>query len=589
MPKSRARLLDLVPQNCARYGMQSRGTRSSGDKEWPTWLTPLIPYTLAVAFVLIAFAGTALLKWRWPQAPSFMFFVPAIALTAWRAGRGATVLATVLSLLLIDWFFLPPLQSLEIDGSTSALDIIAFLILTGTIIVATEALRRAHQVSERRARELQALSTRASKLLSVTTALSDATTAADVTRVFLDQGLAVLEAPRGVLVRSDGTRHEILGVKGYSPELEARARTLTPDADVPVMVALRTGELIWLASAQEYRERFGAAVAEFGVLSETQAHVALRLMHQDDIVGAMSLSFPARNALGVTDRTFTLLLAQATAVALHRALAYDTERERRLNAEVLAHAREEVLGVVAHDLRNPLNLISTTAQFLIEEDLDRSKRSGMLERCLRAVRQMNRLIADLLDTVRLQAGRLSLNVEDVPIADVVQQTDDTFRPLADAQQIAFRAEWPNDRTMVRADPLRLSQVLGNLIGNALKFTPVGGIVTLLIQREPQCVVFRVEDTGEGISPDQVDRVFQDFWQARKGDGRGIGLGLAIAKALVEAQGGTISVESVVGKGTTFSFTLPTSSASSEIQTSERLRRADRLPPRDRDAEPLPLR
>jgi K+-sensing histidine kinase KdpD len=544
--------------------MRFRGGPSTGEKERPAWRTRLAAYALAVAFVLVAFAGTALLKQRWQQAPSFMFFVPAIALTAWRAGRGATVLATTLSLFLIDWFFLPPLRSLEIAGSTNVLDIIAFVILTATIIVATEALRRAHQLSERRAGELQAVSTRASKLLRVTTALSEATTAAEVTRVFLDQGLAVLEAPRGVLVRADLKEHEILGVKGYSPELEAHARALTADAEVPVMVALRTGEPIWLASAEEYRERFPAAVAQFGALSETQAHVALRLTHQDEVVGAMSLSFPAPTALGVTDRAFTLLLAQATAAALHRAVAYDAERERRLNAEVLAHAREEVLGVVAHDLRNPLNLISTTTQFLIEEDLDRPRRSAMLERCLRSVRQMNRLIADLLDTVRLQAGRLSLNIEDILIVDVVQQTEDTFRPLADAQNIAFRAEWPNDRTAVRGDPLRLSQVLGNLIGNALKFTPAGGTVTLRIQREQQYVVFRVEDTGQGIAPDQLGRVFEDFWQARKGDGRGIGLGLAIAKALVEAQGGTIAVESEPGNGTTFTFTLPASNPPSVI-------------------------
>jgi K+-sensing histidine kinase KdpD len=559
--------------------MRSPDKRRTGVQERRAWRERLADCALAVAFVLLAFGGTALFKERWPQAPSFMFFVPAIALTAWRAGRGATVLATVLSLLLIDWFFLPPAQSFKIDGSTGLLDIIAFLILTATIIVATEALRRAHQLAEARADELQRVSTRASKLLGVTTALSEATTTAEVTSVFLDQGLAVLEAPRGVLVRGDGTRHEVLGVKGYSPALEASARSLGGDAEVPLMVALRTGEPIWLSSAEEYRSRFPAAVAEFGVLRETQAHVALRLMHQDDIVGAMSMSFPAPNALGVTDRAFTLLLAQATAAALHRALAYDAERERRLNAEVLAHAREEVLGVVAHDLRNPLNLISTTSQFLIEEDLDRPRRSAMLARCLRAARQMNRLIADLLDTVRLQSGRLSLNVEDVAISDVVQQTEETFRPLADTHQIALRADVPNDRTVVRADPLRLSQVLGNLIGNALKFTPAGGTVTLRIECQQQYVAFRVEDTGQGIAPDQVGCVFQDFWQARKGDGRGIGLGLAIAKALVEAQGGTISVESTLGAGTTFSFTLPAANSSRELLKNEaRARTSEAISP-----------
>jgi K+-sensing histidine kinase KdpD len=566
--------------------MRFREWRHASEEQRAPARTRLPAYALGLAFVLVAFAGTALLKQRW-QAPSFMFFVPAIALTAWRAGRGPTALATISSLLLIDWFFLPPIASFEIAGATNVLDIIAFLVLSATIVVATELLRRAHHVSERRAMELEAVSTRASKLLSVTTALSEATTAAEVARVFLDQGLAVLEAPRGVLACVDGARHEVIGVKGYSPELEASVRSLAADADVPLMVALRTGESIWLASAAEYRERFAAAVAKFGALSETQAHVALQLTHQDAVVGAMSLSFPAPSAFGVTDRAFTLLLAQATGAALHRALAYDAERERRLNAEVLAHAREEVLGVVAHDLRNPLNLISMTAQYLIDADIDRPKRSAMLARCLRAVQQMNRLIGDLLDTVRLQAGRLSLDVEDVMVGDVVQQIEETFRPLADAQKIAFRVDWPNDGAVVRADALRVAQVLGNLIGNALKFTPAGGTVTLRIERDARSVVFRVEDTGQGIPPDQVGKVFEDFWQARKGDRRGIGLGLAIAKALVEAQGGTIAVESTLGRGTTFSFTLLASNGSSQVQN-ERLTRSERSAPRDPPAQRLPL-
>jgi signal transduction histidine kinase len=212
----------------------------------------------------------------------------------------------------------------------------------------------------------------------------------------------------------------------------------------------------------------------------------------------------------------------------------------------------------------------------------------MLERCLRSVRQMNRLIADLLDTVRLQSGRLSLNVEDVAVADVVQQTEETFRPLANAQKIEFRVEWPNDRTAVRADLLRVSQVLGNLIGNALKFTPSGGTVTLRIHRDQQNLVFRVEDTGQGIAAEQVACVFQDFWQARKGDGRGIGLGLAIAKALVEAQGGTIAVRSTLGQGTTFSFTLPASSVQVEPLRHDRHARSDRSISRSGPAEALPL-
>ena len=106
----------------------------------------------------------------------------------------------------------------------------------------------------------------------------------------------------------------------------------------------------------------------------------------------------------------------------------------------------------------------------------------------------------------------------------------------------------------------MQQALGNLLGNAIKFTPEGGRVSLEATLETGRVIFRVADTGPGIAPDRLPHVFEQFWQGKKSDGRGVGLGLAIAKAIVEAHLGTIEVESVVGKGTTFSITLPTGAA-----------------------------
>jgi signal transduction histidine kinase len=521
----------------------SRWTRASG-------------YLLAIVLVLTAFASTAVLKSRW-NAPSFMIFVPVIAIAAWRGGRGPTVLAAALSFLLIDWFFILPIHSFGIVGATAVLDSLAFFVLAATIIIAMEALQRSRTLAEAHAAELETVALRASRLLEVTTALSEATTADEVTAVALGKGIGLLEASRGVLLRSDGKEIELLGTRGI-PELDpgTRQRMMAPGAVSPVMDSLHSGRPVWVRSIEDFKRRYPEAYERLHAINDPHALVAAPLTHGGETFGAISFLFDGTSAFGVVDEAFTLLLAQATGTALHRASSYDSERQRRRDAETLARAREDVLGVVAHDLRNPLNVISGVTHLLVDESLAPAARSRLGDTSHRAVKQMNRLIEDLLDAVRLQSGTLSLNLEAVRVADVIQQTEETFRPLAEARAINFRVERPRHPSIVCADPVRLSQVLGNLLGNALKFTPSSGTVTLRVGADAGRAVFEVADTGPGIDEAHLQHVFQDFWQARTGDGRGVGLGLAIAKAIVEAHGGEIRVDSAPGAGSTFSFTVP---------------------------------
>jgi signal transduction histidine kinase len=286
-----------------------------------------------------------------------------------------------------------------------------------------------------------------------------------------------------------------------------------------------------------------------------QTYLSTPLVHGGETIGAMSLHFKEAAAVGASDRTFTLLLAQAAATALYRAQSYDSELDKRRHAEMLAQAREDVLGVVAHDLRNPLNLILMTTELLIDEELTPERRKEMLGIATRAAKQMNRLIDDLLDHVRLQAGKLSLDVEDVSVDTIFKQAEETFRPLAERRHLHFEAAAQNG-VMVRADLTRVSQIVGNLIGNAIKFTPEQGSVKLRAAPDDKLVVFQIVDDGPGIAPDNISHLFDNFWQARKSDHRGVGLGLAIVKELVEAHGGKIWVESTVDHGSTFSFSLP---------------------------------
>jgi signal transduction histidine kinase len=313
---------------------------------------------------------------------------------------------------------------------------------------------------------------------------------------------------------------------------------------------------VWLRSVAEYRDRFPWAYDRFSAASAIRAHVALPLRHGGEIVGVLAMSFVSPSALGAADQAFTLLLAQAAADALSRSRSYDAERAARREAETLAQARADVLGIVAHDLRNPLNAIGSSSEILLELDVPSADRQQMLAVMKRAVRRMNRLINDLLDATRLQAGRLSLDLANVDVRDIVREADEMCRHEAKERGVQLHTAMPELEQLVHADGGRVLQAVVNLIGNALKFTGAGGRVTVSARRTGNVVVFCVTDTGPGIPEEDQAHLFDAFWQARNGDRRGVGLGLAIAKGIVEAHGGRIWVESKPGKGSTFSFTLP---------------------------------
>ena len=448
---------------------------------------------------------------------------------------------------------------------TVSLVAVTLLVVAVTVTIALESVRRSRALADSNAAdlknanaEIRRITNRASGFLEVTTALSEAKSVDEVTEVVLTKGLAMVEASRGILISVDGDRVRLLGTRGISAALESEIGALTLDTEIPVVQAVRKGGMISIESAAEFREKYGRLYQGMSELPDMQTYLATPLVHDGETVGSISLHFKEAGAVGASDRTFTLLLAQAAAIALHRARSYDAEMDKRRRAELLAQAREDVLGVVAHDLRNPLNLIQMTVELIIDEDLPAERRKEMLAIGLRAAKQMNRLIEDLLDHVRLQAGRLSLDVEDVSVHTIIQDAEETFRPLADRRHVHFETTGDGG-VSVRADRTRVSQIVGNLIGNAIKFTPEQGIVKLRATPDDKQVVFQVVDDGPGIPADNISHLFDNFWQARKSDRRGVGLGLAIAKELVEAHGGKIWVESSVDRGSTFSFSLPAAS------------------------------
>jgi len=249
-------------------------------------------------------------------------------------------------------------------------------------------------------------------------------------------------------------------------------------------------------------------------------------------------------------------VALASELARHGSLASDNAR-LYLESQQAVHAREEVLAIVSHDLRNPLNAVTLAAQLMRMSDGMPAEELEQLETIELSAQRMRRLIEDLLDVTRLEGGK-QLPIEPAPldVKELLDQTYELFKGQASASSIELRCEAGDDLPPVHADHHRVSQVLSNLVGNSMKFTPAGGRIAVRAARSDSEVRFTVSDTGSGIPQRNLKDIFNPYWQAKRTARLGAGLGLPIAKGIVEAHGGRIWVESEPGKGTTFTFTLP---------------------------------
>ncbi len=318
------------------------------------------------------------------------------------------------------------------------------------------------------------------------------------------------------------------------------ARPLDPRATTGASHVARTGnpELVT-----------DAATAEVGDSPRAGLRSILRvpLRDTDRVVGVISLGFRESN------REYQQGDVElVNAVAIRGGWAVQAARQYEVATRAIA-SRDDIMAVVAHDLRGPL------ATMLLGVDALRAERgSAIVDRIERAGARMEQLIADLLDWGSLESGHLRITPEVVSYHALVSDAVDALAPQASARQQRLETSLPDPDVQVRCDRARTFQVFANLVGNAIKFTPDGGRIVIRAEVEPAVVRFTVEDEGPGIAADHLPHVFERYWQADGGtEGRrGIGLGLAIASGIVSAQGGAIAAVSDPGAGARFAFTVP---------------------------------
>ncbi len=402
----------------------------------------------------------------------------------------------------------------------------------------------------------RALAARTSRLHALTAALSEAITVDAVARVVVARGRAAVGAiGADVAILADSGEH--LEMLAAEPAIEEPVR-IPVDQGLVSTEALETRSPVFVKSFDELQQRYwrsAPAAADAGYVSSA----VLPLLREGTAIGTLSFHFTVPVNFDDEYKALLISVAQHCAQALDRARLYEAAQAARAEAETANKLKDDFLSIVSHELRTPLTSIIGWTTILQKPAIE----AGVAARAYQGIRdnaeRQARLIDDLLDFSRMAAGRLALKREPVNLHDLLRHVVELVLPTAAANRVELRYG-EIAPAVVTGDSRRLEQVFLNLLGNALKFTPEGGLIHLSAVLDGEHVDVSLSDTGAGIDPAFVPHVFERFRQDNtlsSHQSGGVGLGLSIAKELVEAHGGTIAVQSEgPGRGATFIVRLP---------------------------------
>jgi signal transduction histidine kinase len=306
------------------------------------------------------------------------------------------------------------------------------------------------------------------------------------------------------------------------------------------------------AAVDPLNEEIANALRAAGVSSILVAPVVVR----GRTLGAMTLGIVGSDRCYTKrDLSFAVEVAERAAFGIENIRLHEETRRAADELRRAVQLREDVLAIVSHDLRNPLSTVHLSAAKLQDKHADDPGSRKQLDTVQRGVSRMEHLIDDLLDMVSIQTGRFSLHRRPIDATKLVTETLDDLEPAATAKGITLERD-VEAHLFIHADASRLTQVFGNLVGNAQKFCRSGDTIRVRVTVIDRAAQFVVEDTGPGIPPAELPHIFEPYWSARRHERQGTGLGLYICKGIIEEHGGQLWVESKLGEGTKFLFRIP---------------------------------
>jgi signal transduction histidine kinase len=346
--------------------------------------------------------------------------------------------------------------------------------------------------------------------------------------------------------------------RGYPTEVLQQWDRIPIDAQVPLSECVWTATPVWLESSEAWTARYPALAGM--PRSSHSAAAAIPLLAHGRALGAMGLSFNAARTFDADDRMLIVNLTQQCALALERAQLFEAERTAHAAAEAALRARDEFLSVAAHELRTPLTSLRLYAQHLVRKlSSDRVPDPEELRRSFvvfdSQTDRLTRLVTELLDVSRIESGRFPISPETVDLAQLVGDAVERSRLRSEDRVISL--ETP-PLAQAEVDPLRIEQVVTNLLDNAVKFSPADTPVEVTIrQATPGEWEIGVRDHGVGIEPEHRARVFERFYQAKvQQHNPGLGLGLYVSRQIAELHGGQLSAEFPPDGGSRFLVRLP---------------------------------
>ncbi len=522
-------------------------------------LRPVAGYLVAAGGVAAVTVVIGAVLARLPIANLSMLYLLVVLLTAVWFGRGAAIFASVAAFITFDWFHLQPLHTFTIGSPEEWIALLLFLVVAVVTGELAAALRRRAEEAQRREREAVALR-ELSRILNATDDLDQALQAvcAHLRAELALAGCAVLLPERGLL----GGRAVVRASAGVAPppaEL-ATAEWMATPARLPGEAASEAaggaagveGEQRWVRIRSPTRPRSGAR--------HQVRFVPL-------VAGERQLGM-LRLVAALDRRPWTQeeeQLIHAAAEQIGRTVERARLRQAATEAEVLRKAeqvRQAVLASVSHDLRTPLASIKGAAESLAQREIpwNDDERAGFAATIVQEAGRLSRLVDNLLDMSRIEAGRLRPDLDWYPLDALVDDVLSRLESLTTGHIV--RAEIPPTLPPVPLDYVQISQVLANLVENAVRYTPPGTEIHLTAGQEDGFVRVDVHDNGPGIPAEALPHVFEKFYRVLGGDRAsvpGTGLGLAIARGFIEAHGGTISVQSPPpgeARGTVFTLRLP---------------------------------